>query len=186
MSSISLDVIRNSPIAEMGLKAAVGAGVMLGSCNTIDWLGVKIFYWTNRTLLNSTPRFISNGIHQICNKTIGFVNLYFERKNPLFGRVVAAPILEELVFRGVQILILSRVMGVIPRIALTSAIFTYAHNEAKPGKSMVLLFLGVILGFLAEWNVSSIRGLFIAILAHSIFNALIDRIYVQILRMGIK
>jgi uncharacterized protein YggT (Ycf19 family) len=186
MSSMSLDFIRNSPISEIGVKAAVGAGVMLGACNTVDWLGVKIFDWTRRTLMNSTPRFISNGIHQIFGKSLAPINQYFERKKPIFGRVVVAPVLEELIFRGAQVLILSRMMGSIPRIALSTLVFNFAHNEAQPGKNFVLLFVGIILGFLAEWNESATRGLLTAILAHSIFNALIDRIYVQILRIGIN
>jgi len=186
MSVRTLEFIRNSGITEIGVKAAVGAGVMIGACLGGDWLGVRIFRLTHCTLMSITPKFISNGVHQIFSRSLAPINQYFEQKSPFLGRAVVAPILEELVFRGAQVLILPRVLGLINRIALSSIVFNYAHNVARPGTNLALLFIGIILGALAEWNESAVRGLLTAILAHSIYNAVIDRFYVQILRIGIK
>jgi predicted small secreted protein len=185
MSIRSLVLIRNSPIIEVLVKTVAGASVMLGACNTVDWLGAQIFRHTGRSLMNSTPRPISKGIHQFFGQTLAPINQYFERRNPLVGRIIVAPVLEEMVFRGIQTLLLSYVMGPVSRIALSSLLFDFAHNEAQPGKNLVLLFVGIILGCLAEWNESILRGLLTAILAHAIFNALITYIYVQILKIGI-
>lgn len=184
--SINSLVLTNSSVIEVLAKSTAAAGVMLGACNTVDWLGAQIFRYTGRSLMNSTPRPISRGIHQFFGQTLAPINQYFERRNPLVGRIVVAPILEELVFRGTQTLLLSHIMGLVSRIALSSLLFNFAHNEAQPGKNLVLLFVSIILGCLAEWNESIFRGLLTAILAHAIFNALITYIYVQILKIGIK
>jgi membrane protease YdiL (CAAX protease family) len=82
---------------------------------------------------------------------------------------------EELLFRGVIQGLLRRTYGVIPGIALASALFSIAHYSALIGGGdvlpvFVILFLsGLVLGGLYEYT----RTLLVPMLAHALWNTLV-------------
>lgn len=92
----------------------------------------------------------------------------------LFAAVVAAPIVEEMVFRGVVMRGLRSRMAVVPVIALQGVLFGAAHLDPVRGVGnlglvMVLSGVGVALGV----GVQLLRRLGPAIVAHAIFNGVV-------------
>jgi membrane protease YdiL (CAAX protease family) len=80
--------------------------------------------------------------------------------------VIVAPILEELVFRGILLPWLRRLMGAWPAIVLSSAIFAIAHFNAWPAP-IALFVLALFLGYLAHRTTSLVSS----IALHATFNA---------------
>ncbi len=183
MSNIVLADKGLPPAIEIGAKAVGATALMIGAYKAGDKLGIGIFNFRNchLTLANIMPTFISKGIPFVYRTIFGSINDYFDRHSPLIGRVVAAPIIEELAFRGLQLFVFSKFMGLFSRILLSSLLFTYSHDRGQPGVLFGLLFVGIILGCLSEWNESRMNGLLTAIVAHSIYNSIIDRFHLRII-----
>jgi nicotinamidase-related amidase len=79
---------------------------------------------------------------------------------------VLAPIIEELMFRGILLPWLRQAVGPWPAILLSSAIFAIAHLDAWPAP-FALFVLALFLGYLAYRTTSLVAP----IVLHSVFNA---------------
>lgn len=78
--------------------------------------------------------------------------------------VLAAPLCEEFIFRGLLFGGLRRSMGMAPAMALSAALFAIVH----PPASMLPVF---VLGLCAAWAYRRGKGLLAPMLAHAIYNA---------------
>ena len=78
--------------------------------------------------------------------------------------VLVAPLVEEVIFRGVLLSGLSARMGPVPAIVVSACIFAAVHFD--PWRAVPLGFLGAVLGYLA-WQS---RSIWPAVLAHALVN----------------
>jgi membrane protease YdiL (CAAX protease family) len=88
--------------------------------------------------------------------------------------IVAAPIVEELLFRGVVLRGLRSVLAIAPAIALQAVLFGIAHVDPVRGRGniglvLVLAAVGAVLGMAAH----KLRRIGPTILAHGILNAVV-------------
>lgn len=81
------------------------------------------------------------------------------------GAVVIAPFLEELMFRGILLPWLRRLLGPWPAIVLSSFLFAIAHFDAWPAP-IALFVLAIFLGYLAHRTTSLIGP----VVLHATFN----------------
>ncbi|MCB1109784.1 MAG: CPBP family intramembrane metalloprotease [Chlamydiia bacterium] len=91
----------------------------------------------------------------------------------LFAILIAAPVIEELVFRGFLYTYLKKRLSLLPALVLSAAIFALFHFSPQQGLSnfslLVSLFtLALFLGFLYERQ----RSLFAPIALHMTFNSI--------------
>jgi len=100
------------------------------------------------------------------------LQLVLEERDPialgmfLFTAAIAAPVFEEILFRGFLLPSLTRYLSIWPAIGLSSLIFAIAHlsfSEVLP-----LTVLGAILGFIYARS----RNLMSSILLHSTWNSI--------------
>lgn len=95
---------------------------------------------------------------------------------PLFalGAVLAAPIAEELFFRGMLFQTLRRRLGLWPGIGISSALFGLAHSQPGAETSANLLVFVIIfpLGMALAWAFHRRGTLLVPILMHAVFNAI--------------
>lgn len=82
------------------------------------------------------------------------------------GAVIIAPFLEELMFRGILLPWLRRVLGPWPAIVISSFLFAIAHFDAWPAP-IALFVLAFFLGYLAYGTTSLIAP----VVLHATFNA---------------
>jgi membrane protease YdiL (CAAX protease family) len=90
----------------------------------------------------------------------------------LIAAVVVAPIVEELIFRGVLLRSLRSRLSTVPAVLVQSVVFAAAHASGDYGAGnlgliLTLIPLGVTLGFAAE----RAGRLGPSMLAHAMFNA---------------
>lgn len=82
------------------------------------------------------------------------------------GAVIIAPFLEELMFRGILLPWLRRVLGPWPAILISSFLFAVAHFDAWPAP-IALFVLALFLGYLASRTTSLVAP----VVLHATFNA---------------
>jgi membrane protease YdiL (CAAX protease family) len=82
------------------------------------------------------------------------------------GAVIIAPFLEELMFRGILLPWLRRVLGPWPAILISSFLFAIAHFDAWPAP-IALFVLALFLGYLAHRTTSLVAS----VALHATFNA---------------
>lgn len=84
----------------------------------------------------------------------------------VFSLVIMAPVVEEVIFRGLSYNYLKRIMPVWAAVVLQSVIFSFAHMDSY--QVIYVLMLAPVLALLYEWTGS----LYAPILAHMAFNAM--------------
>jgi uncharacterized protein len=87
----------------------------------------------------------------------------------VIAAVLMAPLIEEVVFRGVLFQGLKRRFGLWPAALISGLLFAIVHVEVQqPIYSLALLFLGVFLG----WTMHRFGTLLVPLVAHATFNAI--------------
>lgn len=130
--------------------------------NLGDEIGEYIYATTGYELLSFAPRSVTVLHHDVIKKYLGAVIGFYD--NFFVKTVIMGPIVEELFFRGIQ-LMLPRFIPAPVRIALIALSFAYAHLPAQPGRLLALFFNGCAYGTIAET-----KNIYLAIAAHSLYN----------------
>ncbi len=153
-------VVRGARLYQLGLhvshfrrNALVGFGTF--------WLSAPLVAVTNLLALQFFER-RAHSIEQAIRESPTLTNFLLSG----IGAILIAPFIEELTFRGILQPWLSRALGRVPGICLSSAIFAVAHADAWPAPLALFVF-AIFLGYLAN-RTSSLVG---SIVLHATFNA---------------
>jgi membrane protease YdiL (CAAX protease family) len=83
--------------------------------------------------------------------------------------LVGGAAFEELIWRGIALALLTRPLGTFAALGLTSVLFALSHRRALGRPTVVHVATGAAFGVAFVWG-----GLASAILAHAVYNVLVD------------
>lgn len=171
---IVLVVLRGARPYQMGLHSShFGRNTLVGI--GAYFLAAPLIAFTFLIALRFFER-TPHEIEEILRKTPTRSNLILA----FVGAVGIAPVLEELLFRGILLPWLRRVLGAWPAIVLSSVIFAAAHSDAWPAP-IPLFILALFLGYLAYRTTSLVAS----ITLHATFNAVSMLVLIVSVKLGI-
>jgi ABC-2 type transport system permease protein len=177
-----------------GAQVPPGQAVVLafGAAGALVYGLARLIYWRGKThgvprlLGTATPRALATGlVAGLFAAALGVGYMWLLRHSPLWGELaldkatlviplpwmgalalVAAPLCEEFIFRGLIFGGLSRSMKLLPAMVLSAAVFAIVH----PPASMLPVF---VLGLCTAWAYQRSKALIAPMLVHAIYNGVV-------------
>jgi membrane protease YdiL (CAAX protease family) len=145
-------VLRRVLVPRGGILARIGAGLLLA------WAALPLVYGLSWVVMQLSRPEVQDQVKQLRAREEGW-------RNVALAAAVLAPVLEEMIFRGLLYPALRGMWNVPAAVAISAVLFGLVHAPIAWGPMAVF---GVLLAYLVE----STGSLLSAIVAHTAFNAL--------------
>jgi membrane protease YdiL (CAAX protease family) len=145
-------VLRRVLVPRAGILARIGAGLLLA------WAALPLVYGLSWVVMQLSQPEMQEQVQHLSERRPGW-------RNVAVAAVFLAPVLEEMIFRGLLYPALRGLWNVPVAVCVTAVLFGLVHAPAAWGPMAVF---GVLLAYLVE----STGSLLAAIVAHTAFNAL--------------